>query len=292
MLKLKRVPFLEDKENVYIVGDDALRMANFLNVELRRPLRGGLISSKERDAEPILMGLLKSILGEKPIAKNEVCYYSIPAAPIDEPGADVVYHEMMFKKIIESFGYKAVAMNEAVAIVYANCVEEGFSGLSISHGAGMINVSVVYNTMPGLTLAIAKSGDFIDEQSARAVGRTAAQMMSIKESGIDLLDPESGDPQYKREREAIILYYKNLIHNTIKEVKNHMKKQSSAINIEEAIPLILSGGTTGPKNFLEFFKAEFDAAGGLPIKISEIRMASDPLNDVANGLLVAAQADE
>lgn len=290
MLKLKRVSYLEDGDSIHVVGDDALRIANFLNMELRRPLSRGLISAKERDAEPILINLLSSILGNP--EKGEVCYYSVPSAPIDDPGADIVYHEMMFKKIIESLGFKAMPMNEAVSIIYSNCLDDDFSGIGVSFGAGMVNVAVVYNTMPGLAFSIAKSGDWIDEQSARAVGRTAAQMMSIKESGVDLMDYKAGLPEYIREREAIVLYYKNLIHNTLKEIRNRLRDVSSSVSIDRPIPLILSGGTTGPINFLELFKEEFDNLGGLPIKVSEIRMAADPLNDVANGLLVAAQAED
>jgi hypothetical protein len=44
---------------------------------------------------------------------------------------------------------------------------------------------------------------------------------------------------------------------------------------------------------MEVFKEEFDAIQkkGFPIKISEIRMAKDPMTSVAEGLLVLAMEE-
>ena len=68
-----------------------------------------------------------------------------------------------------------------------------------------------------------------------------------------------------------------------------VKKQAS-INLPYAIPIILSGGTSKAGNFLKLFQEGFKEAmkDRFPIQISEIRMAEDPLNAVAQGLLVAA----
>jgi len=231
--------------------------------------------------------LLKNILSS-PKVENESVFYSIPAPSIDK-SMDVIYHEAIFKKIIESFGYKAQSMNEAAAIVYSNCSSEGFTALSSSFGAGMVNTALVFQTMVGMAFSVSRSGDFIDQSAAKAVGSTATRLMSIKEKGINLLDPMEGDPKQLREREAIIVYYKNLIHYVIDSIKREFKKDHSVIELPDEIPWIISGGTAKAKNFLEFFKQEFDKErDSFPINISEIRMASDPLSDVAKGLLIAA----
>lgn len=156
-------------------------------------------------------------------------------------------------------------------------------------GAGMVNTALVYKTMVGMAFAISRSGDWVDSSSAKAVGATATRMMSIKEKGVNLLDPTEGDPKQLREREAIVVYYRNLIHLVIDAIKSEFRKNSNTIELPDSIPWIISGGTAKAKNFLEFFKREFDKVkNDFPINISEIRMASDPLNDVAKGLLIAA----
>lgn len=156
-------------------------------------------------------------------------------------------------------------------------------------GAGMVNTALVFQTMVGMAFSVSRSGDWIDQSSAKAVGSTATRIMSIKEKGVDLLNPTAGDPKQVREREAIVVYYRNLIHYVIDSIKKEFKKDNSQIELPDEIPWIISGGTAKAKNFLEFFKAEFEKERDtFPIKISEIRMANDPLNDVAKGLLIAA----
>jgi hypothetical protein len=288
MLKMSNVSYVQDdgSDKVYIVGEPAVSVANLLRREVRRPLSVGVISAGERDAERMLLILLREILG-KPTVDNEVAYYSIPAKPVDRDG-DVIYHEAMFKKIIESLGYKAHSMNESAAIVYSNASADGFTALASSFGAGLVNTALVYRTMVGMAFSVACSGDWIDSGAAKAVGTTASRIMSIKEKGVNLLDPSDGDPKNFREREAIILYYRNMIRYVFDTIKKEFKKTSSSVELPDQIPWILSGGTSKPKNFLELFQSEFEKEKNFPISISSIKMASDPLGDVAKGLLVAA----
>jgi len=290
MLKMSSVSYVQEKDYIYIVGEPALSVANLLKKEVRRPLNQGVISSGEHDAERMLVILLKNILSS-PKFENESVFFSVPAKSIDKD-MDVIYHEAMFKKIVESFGYKATAMNEAAAIVYSNCSMDGFTALASSFGAGMVNTALVFQTMVGMAFSVSRSGDWVDQSAAKAVGSTATRLMSIKERGVNLLDPTDGDPRQLREREAIIVYYKNLIHYVIDSIKREFKKDNGKIELPDQIPWVISGGTTKAKNFLEFFRKEFEKEqDSFPINISEIRMASDPLADVAKGLLIAAMND-
>ncbi len=289
MMKMSGVNFIEDNEEdkLYIVGDPAVTMANIFNKEARRPLSKGFIAPGELEAEKILVMLLKNVLGNTRV-ENETCYYSVPAAPIDQD-VDVVYHQAMFSKLVGTLGYKPVALNEAAAIAYSNAAKEKFSALTLSFGAGMVNVCLMYQTMIGMEFSVQRSGDFIDSSAATATGTTSSRIMSIKEKGIDLLDPSAGEPKTFREREAIAIYYKSLVLYALDMIKAEFKKREGTIELPYAIPLILSGGTALAKNFKEFFESGFDTMKDkFPIPISEIRMATDPLNAVAQGLLVAA----
>lgn len=290
MFKMSGVSFFEEDDTLYIIGDAALTVANLLKREVRRPLSQGVISPGETESEKILITLLKQLVGS-PKLEDEIVYYSIPANPIDRD-MDVVYHSAMFKKILTSFGYNPKPMNEAAAIVYSNCAEEQFTALASSFGSGMINTALVFQTMIGMSFSLSQSGDYIDQSAAKATNSTASRIMSIKEKGVDLLDPTKGDLKYLREREAIVVYYKNLIHNVIDAIKKEFKRSSSSIELPDSIPWVLSGGTSKPINFLEFFKQEFEKVRkGFPINISEIRLSKDQLNDVAKGLLLAAMND-
>jgi hypothetical protein len=106
--------------------------------------------------------------------------------------------------------------------------------------------------------------------------------------GIDLLDPEKGDPKTVREREALSIYYKSLVLYVLDTLKNEFSRKSGTIDLPVAVPIIVSGGTSKAINFIEFFTQAFKSLKDFPINISEIRPAKSPLNAVAEGLLVAA----
>jgi hypothetical protein len=279
--------FIEDGDKLYLIGEPALVLANIFNRESRRPLSQGVISAGEEEAEKILSVLVENILGRASV-EGETCFYSVPAAPIDKD-MSIIFHQAMFSKIIANLGYEPHAKNEAAAIVYSNAAKEKFSALSISWGAGMVNVCLMYQTLEGMTFSLSRGGDWIDVNAAQATGTTATRITAIKEQGVDLLDASKGDPKNSREREAIQVYYKSLVMYALDSIKNEFVKRRGTINLPESIPIILSGGTAKAANFKEFFEDAFNSIKEtFPIPISEIRMASDPLNAVAQGLLVAS----
>lgn len=282
MLRLSGVNFFERGDEVVIVGDAANEMANVFGAESRRPLQAGLVAAGEIDALEILGSLVRHVLGE-PRVEKEVCYYSVPAAPIDDPGRDIVYHEGILGKIITECGYQAIPANEAMAIIFSDCAKDGFTGIAASFGSGMTNVAMSIYAQEALKFSVARGGDSIDAGAAKAVGSTQTRMCAIKEKGLDLMNPQG------REQEALVLYYKNLITYVIDQVASEFNRVRSQFELPKAVPFVVSGGTSKAKGFLEFFKEIFETKRKrFPVEISEIRAATDPLNAVAQGLYVQA----
>jgi hypothetical protein len=285
MLKLSGVNFIDrGEEGIIVVGDAALEMANVFGREARRPLSQGLISAGELDALEILGVMVKNLLGE-PQAEKETCYFSVPAAPVDAD-RDVVYHRGVFERIVTECGYTAISANEAMSIIYAECAKEMFSGLGISFGSGMCNIALAINGIEGLSFSVAQGGDWIDEGAARAVGATSSRMCALKEQGFDLNEPKG------REQEALALYYKSLIEYCIDQTAGEFDRIKGRFSLPRAIPIVVSGGTALAGGFLAFFQKTFEARRKkFPIEVSEVRLASDPLNAVARGLLIQAIQD-
>lgn len=282
MLRLSGVSYVDRGDEILILGDAALDTANIFGREARRPLSGGLISSSESDSLEVLGLLIRNVLGE-PVVQGEHCYFSVPAAPIDVPGRDVVYHRGVFERIVSECGYTPHASNEAMAIIFSECARDAFSGITISFGSGMSNVALAVNTIEGLTFSVGRGGDWLDSGAAKSIGSTAARICAIKERGIDLNAPEG------REQEALSFYYKNLIEYVLDQIALQFKTIEGRFALPKPIPLVISGGTSKAGGFLEFFTGIFEKKRKrFPIEISEIRPASDPLNAVAHGLLVQA----
>lgn len=129
MLKLRQTSFLELRDRVIILGEEAINVAAIFNRPARRPMAKGVISDDE-DSQVVLRELIKSILGV-PRVPNELCYYSIPAEAVDDD-TKVAYHKRVFAKILREQGYTPVAKNEAYAICMSECAKEGFSGVTVS----------------------------------------------------------------------------------------------------------------------------------------------------------------
>ena len=281
-LKMSKVSYIEKDGGIIVIGDSALTMANLFKREARRPLSAGIISAGELDAQEVLSLLIKQVLGAAPNG-GEHCFYSVPAAPIDDPDQDTVYHTEVFRKILGEYGYEAHETAEAMAIIFSQCSDENFSGLAVSFGAGMCNIALAYHASLGMKFSVARGGDWIDKHAAKAVGRTASQMCAIKERGIILTQPET------REQEAIVLYVRALITYCLQNIAAQFKKVQNDVSLPEAIPCVVSGGTSKVAGFIDVFQDEFEKVRkGFPIEISEIRPASNPLTAVAEGLLVLA----
>jgi hypothetical protein len=284
-LKMSEVDYIEMDDQIVVIGDAALKMANLFKQEARRPLSRGVISAGELDAQEILSILIQKVVGD-PRVEGEHCFYSVPAEPVDNPGQDIIYHTEVFRQILEDHGYTAHPTNEAMAIVYSQCAAEKFSGLAVSYGSGMCNIALSYQANPGMEFSLARGGDWIDQNSARAVGKTASQMCAIKEKGIDLMKPQGRDQQ------AVALYIRNLISYSLKQISAEFKKVAAEVELDAPIPFVVSGGTSKAGGFMELFEQEFNKVKKkFPVQISEIRQARDPLTAVAEGMLVLAQEE-
>jgi len=91
MLTRLGVQYVVVNGRMVVVGDPAFELANIFNRNTRRPMKEGMISPDEADALPIEKMLLETLL-EKPKQPGEICYYSVPAEPIDAD-MNVVYHQ-------------------------------------------------------------------------------------------------------------------------------------------------------------------------------------------------------
>jgi hypothetical protein len=285
VLKLSKAAYVERGDELLLLGDQALELAAVFGREARRPLSGGLIAAGELEAMDVLAYMIKELLGA-PKAPGEHCYYSVPAAPVDNLSRDVIYHKRVFEKIVTQCGYTATPSNEAMAIIYAEAAKDNFSALSFSFGSGMTNIALGYAAVETMAFSVERGGDWIDGGAARSVGTTASRMCSIKEEGIDLANPKT------REQEAISYYYRELISYTLEWTANEFKRRGLGQTVTKPLPIIVSGGTSTAKGFLDIFKSVLDRQRKkLGLEVTEVRAAAEPFDAVARGLLVQANQE-
>jgi hypothetical protein len=285
MLKLSGASHIETESELLIIGDEALQIASVFGREARRPLKDGIISPTELKSAEILGWIIHKLIGD-PKTENEICVFGCPADPIDR-NQDTIYHRMIFTKMLKQMGYTPIPSNEAMAIIFAEGSSNGFTGLSISFGSGMTNIALAIQAVDCLSFSVSRGGDWIDNGSANACGCSTSKITSIKENGVDLIIQSD-----KREKQAIVFYYVELIDYVIKNLKKQLL-MTRGLMFSSPIPIYISGGTSKAGNFIELFKQQIEKQYSmLPFDVSEIIHAQDPLSSVSHGLLVQAMQEE
>ncbi|MBL8694398.1 MAG: hypothetical protein JNJ88_09915 [Planctomycetes bacterium] len=279
MLTKLKVPYVVRGEQLIVLGEASFELANVFGRETRRPMRDGLISPNEVDGLPMIRLIIERLLGE-PAQPGENCYFSVPAPSIDRDN-NIIYHQGLFEGMLRSMGYTARAINEGHAVVFSELAESDFSGIGISFGGGMVNICVCFKTIPALSFSIGRSGDWIDKNVADVLGIPKSRATFLKERGVDLAAPNG------REEEAIAIYYRNLIQYVLTNIKARFESSSNMPVFQSPVPIVCSGGTALAKSFITVFQDEFKKMK-FPIPVSGISLASEPLNSVAKGCLVAA----
>ena len=289
ILEIGEISYIEsDEGETYVIGSDAFKLANALGQKLSRPMEKGLISSTEDNAMDVLTLMIKDLIGETK-DKEVYCSYSIPAEAIDDERS-VIFHEGVFGRILNSLGVNHTSVNEAMAIIYSECAKEKFSGIGISFGAGMANVAIAYKGVEVLKFSTARAGDWIDTQVAADTGVVANRITNKKEKYMKLKGEVTiKNKKDRRMLEALFYYYKALIEYTIKKIIEEFKDKVD-IELDDPIPIVVSGGTSIPEGFVSLFEQAI-MKEELPFEVSEVRRAKNPLTAVANGLLVRTMAD-
>lgn len=287
---------LKSGSTFYVVGRKAIETAVVRNASVERPLQRGVLTADNEDSMGMLAILIEALTG-RASAPNEICVYSYPADPVDAE-FDVVYHHNRIGEILSSLGYKPVPLLEAEALAYSELLEDDdLTGITISCGAGMHNLSVFHIGEPILSFSIAQGGDYIDKRVAQQlkIPETAAQAEKESE-GLDLTNPQD------RVQKLIADYYDSLISYVVDALEANFAELENPPNFLEPIPVVVSGGTSMPTGFLDkmidAMKHKYDKHGNFeryrefPFAMREVRHAGNPLTAVANGCLIFAQSYE
>ncbi len=282
MLDTSKVLYIEDDEGLALLGEDAFKFATIFEKEARRPMSHGIVSPEEKEAIPIMQLIVDRVLGNINYP-NESLYISIPADPIDE-NVNVLYHRKTMEALTKKLKYNTQIIDEGLAVIYSELGDYNFTGLGISFGAGMTNVTLAFMASPLMSFSVNRGGDWIDEQVSKSTGLPKEHVTNSKEKISQLSQTVTvGSPDG-----ALNIYYDALISYVLEHVK---QKLGTITPPNVAFPVVVAGGSSLPKGFFEMFKKKMDSTK-LSIDTSKVLRAKDPLNSVARGCLIAAKTYE
>jgi hypothetical protein len=283
ILEENSISFFEKNNQFYILGFSAENFANMFNTNTRRTMEKGLLSAREDEGINVLQAIINTLI-KKAGKQGEVICFSMPGVPRTGEQS-VVYHESIIKMYLASLGYKPLSINEGLAVVMSELASDNFTGIGISMGGGMCNVCLSYLSVPVITYSLQKGGDFIDSMVGVSVGEAATKIKMIKEEDLDL----SRAPRTRVET-ALHIYYNDLIESLLWNLQDVLQSSDKVPKISHPIPVVLSGGSAMPRGLRELFENGLRKTN-LPVEISKVRLASDPLNTTAKGAMVMALSE-
>jgi hypothetical protein len=279
MLEKERIPHTVEDGGIVIYGNESGRFAELMNGEIRRPMNKGTLDAKEPEALKQIRQVITS-MAASPRDGQTVCF-TVPAPPV---GAEesVTYHESTLRQMLGDLGYATRSVNEALAVIYSELESSNYTGIGVSLGGGLCNVAMAYLSMPVFSFSVPKAGDYVDASAAAVTGERSNTIRLLKEDSFHF----NGFWADKL-HQVIGVYYDEMIQSVIGGLKDMVASTKTLPKIGRPVPLVLSGGCAMPKGFRERFEKALTAAD-LPIAISEVRLAENPLTAAAKGALIAA----
>ena len=281
-LKKEKVPHTVNGSEIVVHGNESDRFADVLNVETRRTMDKGLLNPAEPEGPAMLRKIVESLVD--PARDRQKLCFTVPAAPL---GAEdnLTYHEATLRRILTDLGYEVRSINEGLAVIYSELESSNYTGIGISCGGGLCNVSVAYLSVPVFSFSVPRAGDYIDASAAAVTGDRANRVRIAKEDSFHFNGFFTDKIQ-----QVLGVYYDEMIQSLVQAMKQAFSNARNLPKSNRPLPIVLSGGTARPEGFRDRFeKALRDT--DLPIASNEIRLASDPLHASARGALVAALAD-
>lgn len=304
MLKQTKAPTYTppDGKRIFVLGRKAREiayswssMSNHNASEVfKRTMRDGILSSADgKDTFNVLATMVNSMV--RPVNFDGIpIAYPIPGQPYDQTDLVPQYHEKVIGQMlsrVDDHKTDPFAMNEAQAIVYAECENEGFTGIGMSFGAGMTNVCFAVTGIPVFAFSIIGGGDSIDRGAAKHCGVDPVVVNVIKmgdenRPGIDLKSQPSGEDEYVQR--TIIMHYQILLDRVAQAFGEFVRANKARV-MGTKPSIVVAGGTASPNGFVEMLEERLRRVDMGGFNFGEVRKAPDNLYTVAKGLLRAAE---
>ena len=279
-LRKEEVPHVVQDSQILIYGNESQRFADLFHLETRRPMSCGILNPGEPDGLTLIRRIVQSLEHECEGERGRVCF-STPAAPLGGESS-VTYHQSAGADLLADMGHETQSIDEGLAVIYSELEDSNYTGIGVSFGGGLCNVCLAYLSVPLLSFSVSKAGDFIDTNVASVTNELATRVRIVKESAFRFNGHFADKVQ-----QALTIYYQDMIDSVVGGLRRALADPLNVPKLGRAIPLVLSGGSVLVEGFRERFEKTLQAEP-LPLQISDVRLAAEPLNATAKGALVAA----
>lgn len=288
ILKQNNWEYIVDGNHYYILGEDSLKVSRlFPKVELRRPMKDGILNKYEDKKMLVIASMISNAIGKSDDDNSVVCF-CVSSETVDME-LNSIFHKARMEGMIKRLGFQTKCIDEAQGIILSErptiIDEDGteipYSGIAISFGSGKVNCVLSFRGLQIIGISSTRAGDYIDEKVSECTDTPIAQVINIKETKLDFDNIDyTNDVLF-----ALDSFYQNMVEYVFRNFAAKFLKIKSQFTAP--LPIILAGGTSMPNGFenkVEKVVRELD----LPFQIKEVKKSKDPRNSVVRGLLIQA----
>lgn len=256
-------------DDLIVLGDDAVECGQMLDLPVIPLLRGGRLPSADPVARQILALMVEAVLPTA-LRPGTVCCVTVPGGyglEGDSQSLDVRY----LKQLAALRGYAPQIISSGQAVVLAELSIAAFSGLGISLGATNCEVAVIHC---GRELARCTIAGRLGELSEEFAVDSESNSIKSKQ--------ESGESRRDWERN-----YLRVLTSILTEARESLASEGSIRLIPQPVSIACTGGITQSEGFENLFHQAWKQAGW-PIRVAQIRLATNPRFAIARGGLIKA----
>jgi len=288
------IPFASCEAHLVLMDDAAVENWRLFQAPWVPLLPEGKVPREDPVCRQILAAQVERLLPTPPTTGALCCMVLPRGARPDTPAGE---HGCEFlKRLVRLRGYEPLLLSPGMAVVLSELVDEGFTGIGLTFGAGSCEFSLAHCGVEIATASLPRGGDWIDAEFAR---RTQLYLWDSR--GHRLLDVEQAaearqgltsllEPRTAAE-ELLCGLYRELVGDLLKVACEAVK---SSLRVPRTLPpvfVVCGGGIAQAEGFITLFEQEL-ARQSWPLQIAGIRAGSSSPYAVARGCLIHASLEQ
>lgn len=295
LLQRAAISYAQCEDNLVLLGDSAAEFSRTFHAPCLDLLPQGCIPREDPIARQIAAILVESLL-PTPQTEGEICCFTTPGRVrgLQAVGADPAE---FFTRVIKLSGYVPRRLNAGMAIVLADLVHEGFTGIGLTLGAAVCEVSLAHCGVEVAHCTLPRGGRWIDEQLALEGQSYCSDVFGNKRLDLDHASRKKeraagGDAEASaEERQRLLALYRDLVTGIAETMKREFARALRLHDVPQPLSLVCTGGATELPGFCELLQRQLEVAE-FPIRLRDVRMAREESQfTVARGCLVHAELE-
>lgn len=278
-----------------IPGDSARDLAQLFHVPVMPLMPEGKLPEGDPPARQLLAALIEAVL-PVPTVANELCGLTLSGESASETADDASTREFLIR-LVQLRGYTPRLVHPGMAVVLAELVADGFTGIGLSFGAAACHACLANRGQVIATCVIPRGGNWIDEQIAIASGlyqwdnegnryldvNTASRWKEASETSLS--DVESGS-----RIETLTRAYAQLLDDVASAMGKALKSSLLTPEAWPAMTVVACGGPTRVPGFSEMLDQTIRRKEW-PVRMKRLRIADDADFTIPRGSLIQVEVD-